>query len=278
MNHYVYEITNNINGKKYIGKRSCGCTIAKDLYMGSGILIKKALIKYGVENFTKNILLECISEDEAYKKEFEAIEGVKAYNNSMYYNLRGGGKGGVCVEFLSNETRKRIRESHWSKRGYTSYMKGKHHSEKTKLRIIMAKEGTNAGINNPFYGKCQTIEVKKAMSESHKCIPTNKHPMYGKHHSDETKKIMSELKKGKHLYIEHNLNVAKARMISVICLNNGETFKSMKDACDYVGLSTATHITACCKYKLKSAGKINGKPAKWMYLEEYNKQQLALTI
>lgn len=43
MNHYVYEITNLINGKKYIGKRSCNCDIEKDKYMGSGNAISDAL-------------------------------------------------------------------------------------------------------------------------------------------------------------------------------------------------------------------------------------------
>ena len=47
MNHYVYEITNNINGKKYIGKRSTHTSIDKDNYLGSGIAIKKAIEKYG---------------------------------------------------------------------------------------------------------------------------------------------------------------------------------------------------------------------------------------
>lgn len=31
--HYVYEITNMINGKKYIGKIICNCLIEEDKYM-----------------------------------------------------------------------------------------------------------------------------------------------------------------------------------------------------------------------------------------------------
>ena len=55
MNHYVYEITNLVNGKKYIGKRSCKCPIEDDKYMGSGYALKKAFDKYGKENFIKKI-------------------------------------------------------------------------------------------------------------------------------------------------------------------------------------------------------------------------------
>ena len=53
MNHYVYEITNLINSKKYIGKRSCECPIEEDKYMGSGKYIKIAIEKYGENNFKK---------------------------------------------------------------------------------------------------------------------------------------------------------------------------------------------------------------------------------
>ena len=66
MNHYVYEVTNNINGRKYIGKRSCKCPIEKDLYFGSGIAIKEALKKYGVENFSKDIIKTFNTSEEAF--------------------------------------------------------------------------------------------------------------------------------------------------------------------------------------------------------------------
>ena len=56
MNHYVYEITNLVNGKKYIGKRSCRCPIERDDYMGSGKELIKDLKWYGLMNFKKEVL------------------------------------------------------------------------------------------------------------------------------------------------------------------------------------------------------------------------------
>ena len=80
MNFYVYEITNNINGKKYIGKRKCYCNIEDDCYMGSGAALALAKKKYGIQNFSKRIIEVCSTEDDAYKREeywinhFNAVE------------------------------------------------------------------------------------------------------------------------------------------------------------------------------------------------------------
>lgn len=93
MNHYVYEITNLINGKKYIGKRSCKCDIEKDKYMGSGTYLIKAMKKYGKDNFKKDILEVCESEEQAYESERVRIENIEAYRNPNYYNLAYGGNG-----------------------------------------------------------------------------------------------------------------------------------------------------------------------------------------
>ena len=53
MYHYVYEIRNKVNGRKYIGKRSSEKEPQKDWYMGSGFALKKA--KEKVPNWVINI-------------------------------------------------------------------------------------------------------------------------------------------------------------------------------------------------------------------------------
>lgn len=89
MKYYtIYKITNNINGKYYIGKHIT--ENLNDSYMGSGKLIKKAIEKYGIENFTKTILYCCDNE-----KEMNVMENslIKLEDNSIY-NLQPGGIGG----------------------------------------------------------------------------------------------------------------------------------------------------------------------------------------
>jgi hypothetical protein len=51
----VYKITNLVNGKYYIGKDKHSIKN----YLGSGKIIKSAILKYGIENFKKEILQEC---------------------------------------------------------------------------------------------------------------------------------------------------------------------------------------------------------------------------
>jgi hypothetical protein len=87
MFYLVYKITNNINQKYYIGCHKT--TNVDDGYMGSGVLIKRAISKYGIENFTKQILHYCSTSEEMFTKEFELVTITE-----QSYNLKLGGNGG----------------------------------------------------------------------------------------------------------------------------------------------------------------------------------------
>lgn len=87
----IYLITNKINGKKYIGKQ---LHENKKNYLGSGTVMKKAIKKYGKENFMKEILCSGIdSEETLAKTEIEYLIKYDAKNSEDFYNLIIGGQG-----------------------------------------------------------------------------------------------------------------------------------------------------------------------------------------
>lgn len=103
MNHYIYLIVNNINNKKYIGKRSCNCPIEQDRYLGSGTALNNAIKKYGRDKFTKHIMLICDTEEQALEEEKKAIKLSGAIESREYYNIAEGGLGGNTLAGMTPE-------------------------------------------------------------------------------------------------------------------------------------------------------------------------------
>lgn len=89
----VYKITNLVNEKFYIGVHKTDNP--NDKYMGSGIAVRRAIKKYGRENFVKDILFVTECKEEAYKTEASFTED---YNREDSYNLKQGGVGGFTRE------------------------------------------------------------------------------------------------------------------------------------------------------------------------------------
>jgi hypothetical protein len=84
----VYQTTNKINYKKYIGIHKC--QDYDDGYMGSGTAFKAALSKYGKSNFYRHILFVYDNAEDALNKERELVND-DIVNSDEYYNLINGG-------------------------------------------------------------------------------------------------------------------------------------------------------------------------------------------
>ena len=69
--HVIYKTTNNLNNKIYIGYHSTDNLT--DDYLGSGKILNEAINKYGIQNFSKEILYVFPTKEEALEKEKEIV-------------------------------------------------------------------------------------------------------------------------------------------------------------------------------------------------------------
>ena len=88
--HYFYKITNNLNNHFYYGVHNT--SNINDGYMGSGKRLHYAYKKYGIENFTKEILKYFDTAADAFKYEAEIVNET-LINDLNCYNIVKGGKG-----------------------------------------------------------------------------------------------------------------------------------------------------------------------------------------
>lgn len=87
----MYQITNKIDGKIYIGVHKT--KDLDDIYMGSGTYLKRVQKKYGVENFEKTILKFFDNAEDMFKEEAEIVNSEFLLREDVY-NLAKGGRGG----------------------------------------------------------------------------------------------------------------------------------------------------------------------------------------
>ena len=110
---YIYKITNNINGKIYIGQKKCKkenmteYEMLNDNYWGSGVYITRAEEKYGLENFTKEIVCVCENKEKLDETETLLITLAKAGYGENCYNIAAGGYNNP-FEYKTDEEMKEI--------------------------------------------------------------------------------------------------------------------------------------------------------------------------
>lgn len=104
---FIYITTNMCNGMQYIGQRK----FSKDwqYYLGSGQLLKKAIKKYGRENFIRDIIAIAYSSDELNDLEIQFINNHNAVKDRNYYNISTGGNCGNCFAGKSDSEMNEIK-------------------------------------------------------------------------------------------------------------------------------------------------------------------------
>lgn len=236
---FIYITTNMVNGKRYIGQKKFETTTNWHSYIGSGVKLKKAILKYGKENFVKDIVDIAYSEEQLNQLEIEWINNYNCVKSKDFYNVSTGGKVGNTLAGKTEEEMIEFRRKCGEKnKGRISPNKGKHFKYKKR---ICNKPPWNKGIKNPYGCK-------------------EKHPMYGKKQAKETRDKIAKSQTGK------NNNRSK----KVICVTTNKIFDCIIDGCKFYNYKNPQQVSACCRGKAKSAGKhpITNEKLIWKYYKE----------
>lgn len=153
--HYVYQTTNLINGKKYIGKHSSPKYPNK--YIGCGVKSQRtaeimkeqgysgfpcAVVKHGYNSFSKEVLAFFKSSEEAYHYE-SILVGEEVVKSNLYYNIISGG-GKAMISSDNNKfkgTEKFIKESTEIHSGRYDYSLSEYKGANSFIKIICPKHG-----------------------------------------------------------------------------------------------------------------------------------------
>lgn len=168
----VYCHTNKVNGKKYIGITSL-LPIRRWGLSGQGYktqYFKRAIDKYGWDNFEHEILFENIQKEEAKEIEIELILKYKTKNKNLGYNLTNGGEGSTGV-VITEETRQKLIESHLGQVTWNKGMKGLYKQSEEAIKSHLDKWKSEEYINKQtlaHMGNKQSEETKRKIRENNK--------------------------------------------------------------------------------------------------------------
>jgi group I intron endonuclease len=138
MYHFIYQTTNLVTNKYYIGMHST--EDLNDGYLGSGIHLKASVNKYGKDAHQRHILEFANTREELCQLEMKLIDE-QLLSDSRCMNLTLGGVGGPRF-------------------GVRNGMFGKKNSDETKRKISIA----TSGDLNGFYGRKHSESAKEKMS------------------------------------------------------------------------------------------------------------------
>ncbi len=252
----VYLIVCKLNGKPYVGQTKQKLHRRMEQHKVASSAIGNAIRKYGLENFTIEVIEECETLEQLNEREMFWI----AYFNSKApngYNLTNGGEGGIpCDDTRAklSAARKGVPKSREHCKKIGAAQKGKIISDDTRAKIGAARAG-----------KKHSAKTKAQMSEDR---TGEKNYFFGKHHTDETISNLSTAHRGKSPFVNllRELDTRKwsyHRLAKPMCLSQSSiSFK----------MSGNQNFTAEQVDKLE---KIFGLPAEYLLARDDGKNALS---
>ena len=185
---FIYITTNMVNGMRYLGQKRIEFGIDWHSYLGSGKHLKRAIKKYGKENFHRNIVCFCYSEDELNRAEYDLSVFLNVVEDTSWYNLCYGGCGKSGYK-MSEEQVEKLRQ------------RAIEQMKNPEMRRHLSKLAKERNNNDEF--KNRQSEMMKALwrdDDFRNKVMANKpilqgeeHPMYGYQWSDEQKQRMRDI-------------------------------------------------------------------------------------
>ena len=186
--HYlIYQTTNLVNGKIYIGKHET--FNIEDNYFGSGKYLLNAINKHGIENFEFKILIDLKNRKEMNLLEKMVVTEEFCKRNDVY-NIKVGGDGGW--DYINNELHlngnqmfvKNMSKDDFKKRSIKAQQTYANRRktftvEELKAYKAMKRRVALCGVSQAFKGKHHTDEAKQKIKDFH----AKNHPQAGEKNS-----------------------------------------------------------------------------------------------
>ena len=290
---YIYKITNNINGKIYIGKTNF--LKPEDRWKQHLREAKRkrcekrplysAINKYGKDNFNFEVVEQTDNTEEREKFWIYNLRTYVGFDDCKGYNATLGGDGKSRLNLDDKDVIKKYFELRSSEKVAEYY----YVSPKT---ILMILHNNNIDVNLAKYPilkidqytyeiieKIEYVKDIKTILQTDdyiKCLLTTVcKPWFGylwiyeNDYKELGKNGIDEIKQKSAYYGNGKYNLRNPQ--KVICINDNKIFESESEGMRYYNIKSNGGISECCSGKKRSCGKhpVTGKGLVWMYYNDY---------
>ena len=237
---FVYITTNHVNGKQYIGQRKYDKQGKWKEYLGSGIILSRAIEKYGLENFSKEIIEECKTKKILNDREIYWINYYNAVESDNFYNIASGGDGGNTIA------------------GYTDDQRNLLSTKLSDMRKGIINIGKNNG-NSRRVICINTMKVFDTINEASIYYNVDKDAIQQCCSDANKRKTAGEINGERMIweYYDENKNYEFVpfkrdyKYKQILCLDNNIIYNSVHEASKNTGCSIVG-IRHCCTWYLKT--------------------------